>query len=106
MDELKNHFQHVILWESNNNKNSTKTAKKISCGYGQSVVTDHQVWNWFSKFRSGHIIRRDVPRPERSSHLDQEALRELVECNLCESIQELALEFSAYDWQSATTWKR
>ena len=66
-----------MLWKSNKNKNVTKTAKKISGIYAQGVITDHQVWNWFSKFNSGNMSLRDGPRPGRSSDLDQDDLKGL-----------------------------
>ena len=48
------------------NKNATETTKKISCVYGQSVITD-QVPNWFSKFRSGDTSMRGEYWPGCSS---------------------------------------
>ena len=40
MEELKVHIQHVMLWEFKNNKNATRTAKKICSVYGQGDITD------------------------------------------------------------------
>ena len=94
MEDLKVHIRHVMLWEFKNNKNATETAKKICSVYGQGVITDRQVRNWFSKFRSGDTSLRDEPRPGRSSDLDQDALRELVECNPRKSTRELALDLN------------
>ena len=54
-----------------NNTNFIETVKKISSVKGQRVITDHSVQNGFSKFCSGDISLRN----------DEEALRELVECN-------------------------
>ena len=41
-----------MLWKFKNNKNATEVTKKISSAHGQSVITDRQVQNWFSKFGS------------------------------------------------------
>ena len=68
-----------MLWE--NNENVTKTAKKISSVYGQGVITDGQVQNWFTMFPSGDILLRDEQKS--LSDVDQNALRELMKCNLC-----------------------
>ena len=46
-----------MLREFKNNKNATKTAKKIFCVYSQGVFTDRQNPNWFSKFDSDVIER-------------------------------------------------
>ena len=87
MEELKVHTRHVILWAFKNKKNTTETVSQISRVYGQGVITDCRVQNWFSKFCSGETSFRDEPRPGRSSDLDQDALNELVEWNLCKVLK-------------------
>ena len=49
------HIQHVMLCEFKNNKNATETAKKNCSDNVQGVITDCQIRNWFSKFRSGDM---------------------------------------------------
>ena len=44
----------------------------------QGVITDCQVQNRFPKFHSGDISLRNGLKPECSSNLDKDALRELV----------------------------
>ena len=80
-------IQHVI-WEFKNKKNATETSKKIFV-YGQSVITDCKVQNWFSKFCSGHMSLRDERRAGSSLDLNPKALKELVECSLYKNTQEL-----------------
>ena len=63
------HIWHVMLFKFKNNKNTTETAKKHFSVYGQGVLTDHQIQNWFSKFHSGNISLRDEFRPGYSSDL-------------------------------------
>ena len=70
-----------MLWEFKNNKNTTETVKKSCNFYGQGVITDYKVQNWFLKFLSSNKSLRDGHRLECPSDLDQDALRELVECN-------------------------
>ena len=65
------HIQHVILWEFRNNKNTKEKAKKISSVHGS-----------------------DEPRPGCSSNLNQDALKELMECNPRKSTRELALDLN------------
>ena len=102
MDELKVHIWLVMLRKIKNNKNATKTAKKISSVYGQGIITDHQFQICFLKFRSGDTSLRDQPRPKRSSDLGQDTLRELVEYNLRKSYM-TSLHSNP---QSAVAWKR
>ena len=104
MKELKVHIPHV-MWDFNNNKNATEIAKKICSVYGKRVIIDLQVRNWFSKFRFNDTSLRDEPSPGRSSDLDQNALRELVECNL-QSTQELSLDFNIFQSAIYCHWKK
>ena len=62
-----------------------KQQRKFQVLMTKGVITDHQVQNWFSKFHSDNTSWRNEPRPGRSSDLDQDTLRELVECNQCKS---------------------
>ena len=94
MKELKVHIRHAMFCEFKSNKNSTEIAKKTSSVYVQGVITDRQVWNWFSKFHSSDTLLKDEPRIERPSVLDQEALRELVECIPRKSTQEVPLDLN------------
>ena len=68
-------------WELKNNKNAAQTAIKMCSGFGESVMTDHQDGNWFSKFCSGHTSLRVGSRTGSSSELNLDVLRELEECN-------------------------
>ena len=61
MKELIEHIWQVMLWEFKNNKNFTETAHKIPSVYGQDVITDCWVQNWFSKFCSDDTSLRDEP---------------------------------------------
>ena len=67
-----------MLWKFKNNKNATEKAWKISSVYGQDVIADRQVRNWFSKVRSSDTSMSNEPRPGRTSDFDQDALTELL----------------------------
>ena len=71
MEELKVHIWYVMFWKFKNNKNATKSAKKIPSAYGQSVITDHQIWNWFSKICPVDMSLIDETREVYSSDLGQ-----------------------------------
>ena len=75
-----------MLSEFKNDKNVTETAKKLYRIYGEGVIIDLHGRFWFSKFRSRDTPMRNEPRQGHSSDLDQDALRELVECNPGKSI--------------------
>ena len=82
------------MWEFKNNKIATETDKKISSVYGQGVIIDRPGRNWFSKFRSGDMPLKDKSWPERSSDLNQDDLREFVECNPRKNTLELVLDLN------------
>ena len=64
------------MLEFKDNKITTETVKNICSVYGQGIITEHQVWNWFSKFHCGN--------PGHSSDFNQDALRELGEYTIME----------------------
>ena len=70
MEKVKVYIQYVMLWEFKIYKNPTETVKNISCVYGQGVITDRQVRDWFTKFHSGDMSLRNEPRPGRSTNLN------------------------------------
>ena len=82
------------LKKNRNNKNAREIAKKMSCVYGQGVIIDCQAWNCFSYFRSVDTSLRDDTWLGRSSVLNWDTLRELVECNPRKSTWELAVDLS------------
>ena len=52
-----------MLWELKNEKNATKTSKKVYIVQGQGAITDCQARNWFPKFCSGDTSLQDKLRP-------------------------------------------
>ena len=90
IDELKVYIWHAMLSEKQ--WCATETTKKISCVYGEGVITDHWVRNWFSKLFSGDMSLRNEPSPERSSDLHKNALKELMEYNAVQRPRELSLK--------------
>ena len=96
IEELKGHIQFVMWWEFENSKKYDRKAKKICSVYGQGLITDWQVQNWFSKF-----CLSDESRSGCFSDVNQDAFRELMECNPCKNTQELTSIHS--NSQSTTT---
>ena len=95
MEKLNEQIRHVMLRKfTNNKKKATETVKKTCSVYGQVVITDRQVRNWFSKFRFGNTSLKDERRPGCSLDYDQDALRELVKCNLRKTTRVLVLDLN------------
>ena len=94
MDKLKVHIWHLMFWEFKNKKQLRKFVVFITAKF-ETV---------FSKFRSDDSSLRDEPSSGPSSDLDQDALRELVECNSHKNTREFALDLNTS--QSVGTWKK
>ena len=80
-----------MLREFKNDKIVTETVNRICRIYGQVVITDHQIRNWFLKFRLGDTSLIGEPRPGHWSDLNLDSLRELVEWSPRKSTQDLTL---------------
>ena len=89
MEDLKVHIQGIMLWEFKNNKNTTETAKKLQCHYWPPSQLVFKVLFWW------YILKRWTGT-RISSDLNQDALKELVECNPYKSTQELVLDFNTF----------
>ena len=69
---------HILMCGFKNNKNAKERAKKFSSVFGQGVIIDRQVRNWFSKFRSGDRSWSGEPKTGHSSDLNRDAFSELM----------------------------
>ena len=103
MEKQKMPIQHVTLYKFKNNENSTETAKKMCSVYGQVVITDQQIWNWFSKFCYCGMSLRDEHRPGCSSEFKQDVLKNIAGCSPHKHTQKLALDPNTFQ---STIWKR
>lgn len=58
--------------------------------YGEGMITDRAVRNWFLKFRSGDVTLKDEPRGSRPSDFDDDILKSILEQNPRQTTRELA----------------
>ena len=79
-----------MLWEFKQGNSATATAQKLCSVYGEGVISDRAVRNWFVKFRSGDMTLKDEPRMGRPSDFDDDVLNSLLEENPRQSTRELA----------------
>ena len=86
MREVKVHIRHVIL-SFYNNKPASDIAKKMYSFYVQGFRTNRHNRNRISKFISGNTLKKNGENStRRPSGIDQDALREMDECNCTKSI--------------------
>lgn len=65
-----------MLWVFKQQNNIIETSRKIYSACGQGVLTDQQIWNWFTKICSGETSLEDEPSIEHSLDFDDEALKQ------------------------------
>ena len=53
MEEIRQHFQPIMLYYFQKGKNATETQKKICAVYGEGAIMDRMCQKWFVKFRAG-----------------------------------------------------
>lgn len=70
-----------MLWEFKQGYSSKATAEKICRVYGEGLITDRVVRNWFAKFRSGDITWKDALRAGRPSDFNDDLLKARLEQN-------------------------
>ncbi|KAF3426636.1 hypothetical protein E2986_10916 [Frieseomelitta varia] len=71
MESEKLHIRRVMLWEFKQGNNTKATAEKICSVYGEGLISDRAVRNWFAKFQSGDTTLKG----ERPSDSDDNILK-------------------------------
>ena len=90
MEEIKQHFRHIMLYYLKKGKNATEMHKKISALYGEGAVTDRTCQNWFAKFRAGDFSLDEAPRLGRPVEVDSDQIKAIFENNQCYTTRERA----------------
>ena len=85
------HIRHCLLMEYNKKSKATEAHRRICDTYGD-VLGVRQCQEWFTRFRSGDYSLQDKPKSGRTSLLDNDVLKTLVESNPRQTIQDMAHE--------------
>jgi transposase len=95
ISNLKKHLRHVLLWlyDKDNSISKRAASKELREVYGNEGFGDNVCGIWLKRFRDGNKNIDDLddkPRSGRSSTLNDEELRLLVEMDPKATVRELA----------------
>lgn len=89
MEVEKSTIRAILLYEFKKGTNAAQTCQNVCQTFGLNAVSHSTCKKWFQKFRSGDMNLEDGPRSGRSSEIDRDTLRQLVEQNLQLTTEEL-----------------
>ena len=84
------HSRHNSLYYFRKGKNAVQARKKLYDVYGETSLTERQYQNWFACFRSGDFDLKDAPRSGRSTEVDGDKIKAMIESNRRSTTQEIA----------------
>ena len=90
MDIPDGHFRHILLYYFRIGKNAVQARKKLYDVYGEKSLTEGQRQNWFPRFRCGDFYLKDAPRSGRSTQVDDDKIKAVIENNRRSTTREIA----------------
>lgn len=78
------------LYEFRLGRNAVETARNINQAFGEGIVTERTIQNWFKKFRSGNESLENEDYPGRPSKLNKQKLKDIIEADPCLTVREVA----------------
>ena len=88
MQENKQHFQYIMLYDFKKGKNATEMQKKICAVYGDSAVTDQMCQSGLPSFML-EICRWKMLHGQ-ADQWDSDQIETLIENNQCHTMWEIA----------------
>ena len=93
--ECKNkYFRHIFLFYFRKGKKVAKTRKEICEVYGVNCLTERTCQNLFKKFRSGDFSLKADQRSGRSSEVDDDIMKDIIESNRRTTVQEIVKQLN------------
>lgn len=88
----KRQIRTIFLFQFKLGRKAVETARDINDAFGPGTTNERTAQWWFKKFRSGDEGLEDEERSGRSSDVNNDQLRTLVEANPRTTVRELAEE--------------
>lgn len=70
-----------LLYDFRSGVKPNESFKKLCEAFGENVISQRTVYNWFNKFKQGKYNLKDEPRSGRPSELDNDQLIRVIEEN-------------------------
>lgn len=90
MECRNEHFRHILLFYFRRGKKAAEAHKDICEVYGVDCLTERTCQNWFKKFRSGNFSLKDDQRSGRSSGVDDDQMKAIIESDRHITVREIA----------------
>ena len=87
-------LRYSMIYEIRVGLKAAESYRRLCQAFGQDVVSQQTVNNWFKRFKSGNYKIEDETRSGRPSELDDQALQQLVQSNSRQATHEMAATFS------------
>ena len=86
----REHLRACLLYEYRLGTSAAETHRRLYTAFGQNIVSNTTVYDWFNRFMAGNETLEDEPRSGHPPELDDDELRELVESDPHLTTRELA----------------
>lgn len=90
----KKQIRAIFLFEFKMGRKAAETARKINSAFGPGTVKERTVQWWFKKFCKGDQSLEDEERSGRSSEVDNDQLRAIVEADPVTTTRKVAKELN------------
>ena len=83
-------FRHILLYYFPKGKDAVQVQKKLYDVYAEKSLTEHQCQHWFVRFHSGNFHLKDATRSGRSTEVDVDKIKAIIEYNRRSTTREIA----------------
>ncbi|CAH2089379.1 unnamed protein product [Euphydryas editha] len=84
----------IFEYEFRRGTNAAETARNINVAFGEGTVNERTVRFWFKRFRDGNFDLKNEPRGRPPTQVNNNELKEMVEADPSQTIQELTVWFN------------
>ncbi|CAK9798972.1 Histone-lysine N-methyltransferase SETMAR [Anthophora plagiata] len=90
----KEQLRAIFLYEFKRGRKAAETSRNINEAFDQDTVNERAVQRWFARFRNGDGSLEDEEHGNRSSEVDDEQLKTLIEADPLKTTREVAEELN------------